>query len=308
MVSPDDVSPNPHNPRLIFNPEDLRELRNSIEEVGILVPLTIFANKRKIPKTKYSLLDGERRWRCAIDLNLKKIPANVVDEPKDVTQNILFMFNIHHYRKEWALFPTALKLETLMKQLKTESESTLAKFTGVTISMIRRCKALLWFPKKYRDILMDRGSGVSGVRVSTDFFIELYPIAYRLSQENEYLYPQKIQTFIDTCMSKFLGNLVVDVKEFRELRKCMAYHEEQNDFKGFKAKIRKFIRTKSMGLEVFAVPEIEEDRKRKNIIKYISYLNENLKTINPNLVSDIYLTEQFKELRKNLDNLIENID
>ena len=97
MVSPDDVSPNPHNPRLIFNPEDLRELRNSIEEVGILVPLTIFVNKRKIPKTKYSLLDGERRLRCAIDLNLKKIPANVVDEPKDVTQNILFMF-VHFAR------------------------------------------------------------------------------------------------------------------------------------------------------------------------------------------------------------------
>jgi len=303
MVSPDDISPNPHNPRLIFDPEDLRELRNSIEKVGILVPLTIFENKRKVPKTKYSLLDGERRWRCAIDLNLKKVPANVVDEPRDVTQNILFMFNIHHYRKEWALFPTALKLEVLMKELKTESESTLANFTGVSSSMIRRCKALLWFPKKYRNILMERGG-----RVSTDFFIEIYPIAYRLSQENEYLYPKGIQIFIDTCMSKFLGNLVVDVKEFRELRKCMAYYEDQNDFKGFKSRIRKFIRTKSMGLEGFAVPEIEEDRKRKNIIKYISYLNENLKTINPNLVSDVYLTEQLKELRKNLDNLIENID
>ena len=47
MVSPDDISPNPHNPRLIFDPEDLRELRNSIDKVGILVPIRIREN---IPK------------------------------------------------------------------------------------------------------------------------------------------------------------------------------------------------------------------------------------------------------------------
>ena len=226
-----------------------------------------------------------------------------MDEPGDVTQNILFMFNIHHYRKEWALFPTALKLEVLMKKLKTDSESTLANFTGVSRSMIRRCKALLWFPETYRNILMDREG-----KISTDFFIEIYPIAYRLSQENEYLYPEKIKTFIDICMNKFSENIVSDVKEFRELRKCMAYYEDQNNLNRFKLRINKFIKTKHTGLEVFAVPEIEADRKRKNIIKYISYLNENLKTINPNLVSDVYFAEQLKELRNSLDILIENID
>lgn len=303
MVSPNDISPNPHNPRLIFDPEDLGELKISIEKVGILVPLTIFANKRKAPKTKYILLDGERRWRCAIDLNLSELPANVVDEPKDVTQNILFMFNIHHYRKEWQLFPTALKLEVLVKQLQTDSETTLSNFTGVNRSMIRRCKSLLWFPTKYRNILMEKGG-----KLSTDFFIEIYPIAYRLSQENEYLYPDKIQDFIDTCINKFLDNIVVDVKEFREVRKCMAYYEDQQTFNEFTYRIRKFIKTKSIGLEIFAVPEIELDRNRKNIIKYVSYLNENLKTINPNLISDVYFAEQLKDLRKKLDILIENVD
>ena len=303
MVSPNDISPNPHNPRLIFDPEDLMELKNSIEKVGILVPITIFSNMRKVPKTKYILLDGERRWRCAIDLRLPELPANVVDEPKDVTQNILFMFNIHHYRKEWYLFPTALKLEVLMKELKTDSETTLSNFTGVTRSMIRRCKSLLWLPNKYRNILMEKGS-----KVSTDFFIEVYPIAYRLSQEKEYFYPDGIQDFVDTCITKFLENIVVDVKEFRELRKCMAYYEDQQLFYEFKSRIRKFIKTKSMGLEIFVVPEIEYDRKRKNIIKYVSYLNENLKTINPNLISDVFFADQLKDLRKKLDFLIESVD
>ena len=128
-ISPEEISPNPHNPRLIFGPDDLNELKKSIGKVGILVPLTVYKNQRKFPKTAYILLDGERRWRCAQELGLETVPANIIDEPSDVTQNILFMFNIHHYRKEWSLFPTALKLKVLIEKLGTDSEATLFNFT-----------------------------------------------------------------------------------------------------------------------------------------------------------------------------------
>jgi len=103
-----EIAPNPYNPRLVFGPSELNELKNSISKVGILVPLTVYQNTKDLPKENYIILDGERRWRCATEIGLETIPANVIDEPKDITQNILFMFNIHHFRKEWALFPTAL--------------------------------------------------------------------------------------------------------------------------------------------------------------------------------------------------------
>lgn len=302
-LPPHEISPNPHNPRLVFDAQDLLELKDSIAKVGILVPITVYENKRRSPKTKYVLLDGERRWRCAIDLKLAEIPANVIDEPRDVTQNILFMFNIHHYRKEWELFPTALKLDVLIKELDTDSESTLSNFTGVNRTTIRRCKALLWFPDKYRTILMARDS-----TISTDFFIEVYPIAYRLSQEAEYIYPDKIQLFIDTCMKKFADDLITDVKEFRELRKCMGFYDQTQSFEQFKSKIGQFASVESLGLEIFAVPEIEDDRKRRNVLKYLSYLNQNLKAINPDLISDIYFIDQLTALQKTLNSLLEKID
>ncbi len=301
-VSPDDISPNPHNPRLIFEEERLQELKSSIKKVGVLVPITIYKNTKKRPKTRYILLDGERRWRCATELGIN-IPANVVDEPADVTQNLLFMFNIHHYREEWELFPTALKLEKLIKQLATDNESALSNFTGVSRSTIRRCKALLWFPPNYRDILMEKYG-----KISTDFFIEIFPIAYRLCQEDEFSYPNKIKVFIDACMDKFLGANVDDVKEFREMRKCMAYYEKSVDFGNFIKIIKDFIKKEKTGLEIFAVPEIENDRNRKNIFKYISYLNQNLTKINPNLISDIYFVDQLKELKKNLGVILDKID
>ena len=166
----DEIAPNPHNPRLIFDPQELDELKKSISKVGILVPITVYENAKRFPKAKYVLLDGERRWRCAKELGIEVISANIIDEPEDVTQNILFMFNIHHFRREWELFPTALKLEVIIKKLGTDQESVLSEFTWVKRSTIRRCKVLLWYPAKYRDTLTEKGG-----RISTDFFIELYP-------------------------------------------------------------------------------------------------------------------------------------
>ncbi len=302
-ISVSDIAPNPYNPRLIFEPKDLDDLKSSISKVGILVPLTVYKNEKKFPKENYIILDGERRWRCASEIGLENVPANIIDEPKDITQNILFMFNIHHFRKEWALFPTALKLEIIIEKLETDSETVLNEFTGVSRSTIRRCKSLLWFPKKYRDILMEKGG-----KISTDFFIELHPLATRLSYEPEYSYPDGISFFIDRCIEKFQEQKhLSDVKEFREIRKALGFYEKQNNIGEFLSKINEFINN-DIGLEIFASEDIEDERTRKNILKYISYLNSNLEKINPHLISDFYFEDQLKSLQKRLNEIIESID
>lgn len=304
LIDVKDIAPNPFNPRLVFDQQDLDELKTSIQKVGILVPLTVYLNTKNHPKEKYILLDGERRWRCAKEIPLTPIPANIIDEPEDVTQNILFMFNIHHFRKEWALFPTALKLEVVMEKLGTQQESVISQFTGVSRSMIRRCKTLLWFPKKYREILMEKGS-----KISTDFFIELNPIALRLSNEEEFAYPKGTERFVDGVISKFLNdNIITDVKEFREIRKSMAYFEKSNNFRQFVDKIEVFITDNKVGLDLFASPELDEDKVVQSISKYISYLIANLNNLNSNLISDFIFVEQLKALEKIIRKILEEID
>jgi ParB family transcriptional regulator, chromosome partitioning protein len=303
-IKVEDISPNPYNPRIYFDPDDLEELKKSLNKVGVLVPITVYENKRNIPKTPFILLDGERRWRCAKELGWDSIKANIIDEPSDITQNILFMFNIHHYRKEWELFPTALKLEVIIKEIGTDSESVLFEFTGVSRSMIRRCKTLLWFPTQFREILLDNKA-----KVSTDFFIEIHPIVHRLSNEDEYLYPEGTVKLTNAFIDKFEGQRVIsDVKEFREVRKAMGYFEKTYNFSEFKEKISEFISSPDAGLEIFASPDIDEEITRKNILKYVSYLNSNLKQANPDLISDVYIVEQLKDLEKTIRTLIERID
>ena len=299
-----DISPNPLNPRLIFDAQDLDDLKKSIDKVGILVPLTVYRNSKSFPKTPYILLDGERRWRCAQELNHTLVLANVIDEPSDDTQNILYMFNIHHFRKEWALFPTALKLEIVIQKLGTDQESVLSNFTGVSRSMIRRCKTLLWYPHKYRDLLMLKGG-----KISTDFFIELYPIAYRLSSEKEYYYPGGTEVFVDKMIEKFLVHKVIyDVKEFREIRRTMGFFDKIDFFISFLDMLTLFFKDDKAGLEVFTAPEIDEDRGRNTILKYVSYLNTSLRDVNSDLISDYTFVEQIKQLNKTLQDLLENIE
>lgn len=302
-VDATEIGPNPHNPRIIFEEKSLSELQTSIHEVGILVPLTVYENRKNHPPEKYILLDGERRWRCAKKLEMKEVPINVIDEPENMTQNILYMFNIHHFRKEWELFPTALKLEVIINKLGNPNENILHDYTGLNRSTIRRCKALLWFPKKYRKILKEKNR-----KISTDFFIELYPIVRKLRSDTELNSSQDTEKIVDRMIELFENDHIKDVKEFRDIRKSMAYYGRINNFELFVEKFKTFIDDENNELDIFMSPELDNDKVRKNVLNYTSYLIENLKEINPDFVNDSRFVEQMNSLNEILERILAEID
>jgi ParB family chromosome partitioning protein len=95
LVDPRKIQKNPDNPRLIFQSQELSALEESIREQGILVPLTVFKDGRQ-----FTLLDGERRWRCSLRLGLHNVPVIIQEKPDRVT-NIMMMFAIHNARQDW---------------------------------------------------------------------------------------------------------------------------------------------------------------------------------------------------------------
>ncbi|CAN5414107.1 hypothetical protein BH24GEM3_BH24GEM3_14570 [soil metagenome] len=154
LIDPDILKPNPENPRLIFRQEELDALQESIAQQGILVPLTVFQDGKQ-----YFLLDGERRWRCAIKLGLLRVPVIVQPKP-DRLQNLMMMFAIHNARRDWDPLPTALKLQQLelefkRRQERTPTETELAGLASLTRGEVRRLKKLLGLPKEYRKELLD---------------------------------------------------------------------------------------------------------------------------------------------------------
>lgn len=65
------VTPNPHQPRSVFDEDALNELVFSIKTIGLLQPIVV----RQIPGGAYELVAGERRLRACTIAGLTHIPA-----------------------------------------------------------------------------------------------------------------------------------------------------------------------------------------------------------------------------------------
>jgi ParB family chromosome partitioning protein len=72
QIALEQIVPNRNQPRKTFDPATLDELRASISEFGVLVPIIVRANG-----DHYELIAGERRWRAASAAGLDTIPAIV---------------------------------------------------------------------------------------------------------------------------------------------------------------------------------------------------------------------------------------
>lgn len=67
------IEVNPFQPRTSFNEDALKELASSINELGVIQPITV----RKLDFNKYQLVSGERRFRASKIVGLKTIPAYI---------------------------------------------------------------------------------------------------------------------------------------------------------------------------------------------------------------------------------------
>jgi ParB family transcriptional regulator, chromosome partitioning protein len=85
------ITPNPKQPRQVFDDEALDELKVSIEEVGFLQPIVV----REMTPGAYELVMGERRWRAAQALGREAIPAIVRETRDDAMLRDALLENIH---------------------------------------------------------------------------------------------------------------------------------------------------------------------------------------------------------------------
>jgi len=213
-LGPDKIDRNPENPRIIFDEKRLQELKDSINEVGILVPLIVFYDDKV---GKYILLDGERRLKCARTLKLNKVPANIVAKPTRL-QNILEMFNIHNVRIEWGPMEVAWKIKIIIDEFGFQKVNDLSKVTSLKPNEIRRAITLLTFNKKYQDFV-HLGPKHGGIK--EDFLIELKPIL-NWFEDNLSFTKKESNLFIDTLIDKHRNQIIVNyVKDLRNLNKIV---------------------------------------------------------------------------------------
>lgn len=85
------ITPNPRQPRQMFDEDALEELAASIREVGLLQPIVV----RRVMPGHYELIMGERRWRASQRAALDFVPAIVRTTSDDDMLREALMENLH---------------------------------------------------------------------------------------------------------------------------------------------------------------------------------------------------------------------
>ncbi|MBF1568029.1 MAG: ParB/RepB/Spo0J family partition protein [Prevotella shahii] len=102
------IEANPNQPRREFDEEALQELANSINEIGIIQPITL----RQVAENKFQIIAGERRWRASQLAGLQAIPAYIRTIKDESIMELALVENIQ--REDLNAIEIALAYEHLL--------------------------------------------------------------------------------------------------------------------------------------------------------------------------------------------------
>lgn len=144
-VSVKELRPNPYQPRKVFDQKAIDELKESIQEHGILQPILA----RKSIKG-YEIILGERRFRAASEAGLKTVPVIIKDYSEEKMMEVALIENLQ--REDLNPVEEAQAYQKLIDHLKLTQEE-LASRVGKSRPHIANHIRLLQLPKPVLELL-----------------------------------------------------------------------------------------------------------------------------------------------------------
>lgn len=142
------IEPNPYQPRMRIDPEDLIDLADSIREKGVIQPLIITKDEDSV---KYYLIAGERRLKAAQLAGLKRVPVVIKDSTPQEMLELALIENIQ--RQDLNVLEEA----TAFKQLQEEfnlKHSDIAKKVGLSRVAVTNKIRLLRLPDQVKEYIL----------------------------------------------------------------------------------------------------------------------------------------------------------
>jgi len=143
------IEANPNQPRREFNEEGLKELSASINELGVIQPITL----RKTNDDKYQIIAGERRFRASQLAGRTTIPAYIVDADNKNTMEMALTENIQ--REDLNAMEIALAYQHLIEEYDLSQEQ-LSKRVGKGRATIANFLRLLKLPAAIQVALKEK--------------------------------------------------------------------------------------------------------------------------------------------------------
>lgn len=140
------IFPNPAQPRKFFDTVSLEELTASIEEFGVLQPISV----RKV-RGGYELVAGERRYRAAENAGLDTIPAIILNVDEKKSALLALLENLQ--RDDLSFFEVAESYQSLIKNQGMTQEEIAKKLGKSQSNIANKLRLLRLYPRTRRLIL-----------------------------------------------------------------------------------------------------------------------------------------------------------
>lgn len=165
---------NPHQPRREFDEVALKELADSIAEIGIIQPITL----RQQPDGTYQIIAGERRFRASQLAGRKTIPAYIRTAGDEQVMEMALVENIQ--REDLNALEIALAYQHLLEQYSMTQEK-LSERVGKNRATITNYLRLLRLPASIQLALKNKEIDMGHARALLS--LDDAPTQLRLFQE-----------------------------------------------------------------------------------------------------------------------------
>ena len=162
-IDVNDISLNPDQPRTNFNQNSLEQLASSINELGLIQPITVKENDGK-----YILISGERRLRAFKKLNLDSIPAYIRKANDQSSLEMALVENIQ--RRDLDAIEIAISYKRLTEELNLshdEMSKKLGKDRSTITNYIRLLKLDPIIQSGIRDKFISMGHGRAIINIAS---------------------------------------------------------------------------------------------------------------------------------------------
>lgn len=219
------IEANPNQPRQEFDEESLRELADSINELGVIQPITL----RRVADEQYQIIAGERRFRASQLAGKSSIPAYILEANDENTMEMALIENIQ--REDLNAMEIALAYQQLIEQYNLSQEQ-LSKRVGKGRATIANFLRLLRLPAAIQVALKEKKIDMGHARalLSLDdpamqiaLYNEMQEKGYSVRQVEDIVRERKQSTEDDKSTSAKKENAPKQTTEFHQLKKQLTH-------------------------------------------------------------------------------------
>lgn len=198
----DQIHEDVNQPRKNFGTEgDKNRLLLSLREIGLQQPITV----KKKGQDSYLIVDGHRRYKCAIEMAWKTIPVRILDE-LTAAQIEKVRFEMQNNRRPWKPLERADALARIKELAGFGTNKELAGHLYLSETLVSNSLKLRGQKEDYKK-LMDTYDLSESYRVE---FVKLLP---KLRQIREWDTP----AIIETLFQRVQHRVIQTSKDFRTL-------------------------------------------------------------------------------------------